>query len=172
VKKKSSRKARRSARSTALRVPARKLVATEEVPDDDPSVPIKGLRVLNNPDGSFTVSSAQHVVTLSAPGDQPKKYGRRGGIVVAGIVGGTRLPEGTIPVRDADDLEDKLKSAVLATVGTAGYAAPKELHFSLKGLHTLDVGKLSAIIGGQSSPISAHIHLASGDDNPTIPIGG
>jgi hypothetical protein len=145
----------------------------EEDPNNNPHVPIGGLTLGNNPDGTFTVSSASHVVTIGTPSAPPKKYGHRGGIVVVGAVAGENLPEGTISVRSAGELEDKLKSKVSAadkTRGT-GHTTPKELHFSLKGLHTLDLGKLSAIIGGQSSSIAAHIHLDS-DDNAKMPPGG
>jgi hypothetical protein len=82
------------------------------------------------------------------------------------------VPHGAIQVRDADELMTKLKSEVSAAsiARAAGHAIPKEVHFSLKGLHTLDLGKLSAITRGEESPIAAHIHMDP--DNPKIPPGG
>lgn len=111
------------------------------------------LSVSNNSDGTFTVS-ARH----------------RGGFVVVGVTADEKLPGGTVAVRDRDELEKKLKLEVSAAVKTR--AMPRELHFSLKGKHTVDLGRLFAITGGAGSSIAAHIHLDPDPDNPKIPPGG
>lgn len=144
-----------------------------EDPDNNPKVPLGGLSLRSHSDGTFAVSSADHTVTLGTPSAQAKPPGRRGGIVVAGVRADGGLPPGTIPVRDADELMVRLKSAVsTANVArAAGRSQLKDLHFSLKGQHTLDLGQLSAIAGGYSSSLLAHIHIAT-DDNPQVPPGG
>jgi hypothetical protein len=132
------------------------------------------ISVSNNADGSFTVSCGTETVIIGA-GDVPKAAphgkklrGRRGGfvsgIVVAGLVAGEKLPRGTIPVRDTDALMAKLKSKVseAGTLGSAGKAKRKELHFCLDGLHTVDVAKVSAITGSESAPLVTHIHIGRG----------
>jgi hypothetical protein len=147
---------------------------TRQDPDDNPQIPTTGISVDNNPDGTFAVSSAGHTFTIGTPTAQTKaRPGRRGGIVVAGLVAGASLPRGTIHVRDTDELTRRLKSEVSAArmSRAAGHTGLTELHFSLKGKHRLDVSKLSEIAGGYSSPILAHIHIDS-DDNPHIPMGG
>jgi hypothetical protein len=147
----------------------------EQNPADNPKIPPGGLKVANNPDGTFTVSSANHFVTIGTPSSAPRK-GSRGGFVVAGIVAGEKLPPGTISVRDPDELAEKLGSTVSmgSIAPAAGVAEPKEVHFILKGQHTLDLGKLSGSAGGSS--ILAHIHMdADADpdsDDPRIPVGG
>jgi hypothetical protein len=143
-------------------------------PDDNSQIPTAGISVNSNPDGTFAVSSAGHTFTIGTPTAQAKRRpGRRGGIVVAGLVAGANLPRGTIRVRDTHELTERLKSEVSAArvARAAGHTGLTELHFSLKGPHTLDVSKLSAIAGGYSSPILAHIHIDP-DDNPPIPMGG
>jgi hypothetical protein len=129
------------------------------------------ISVSNNADGTFTVSCGTDTVIIGAPNAQKAtssaiKPGRRGGKVVGGVVvsGGvasTSVPHGAIQVRDADELMTKLKSEVSAAgiARAAGHAIPKEVHFSLKGLHSFDVGKLSAITGGHSPFIVTHIHI-------------
>lgn len=136
-------------------------------------IPPTGLVLSNHSDGSFTVSSAHHAVTIAASSAPTPKPGRRGGFVVVGVVPGESLPEGTTPVRDADELKELLKMQVSnADLARAiGGARPQEVHFSLKGLHTLDLHELSAITGGAESSVTAHIHMAA-TDNPKIPPGG
>jgi hypothetical protein len=129
------------------------------------------ISVRNNADGSFTVSCGAETVIIGtgempkAPSSGKKIRGRRGGfvggIVVAGVVAGEKLPRGTISVRDPDALMAKLKSEVSAA-GSAGRVKRKEVHFCLDGLHTLDVAQVSAITGSESTPIVTHIHLGRG----------
>ena len=143
-------------------------------PDDNSQIPPAGISVNSNPDGTFGVSGAGHAFTIGTPAAQAKpRPGRRGGIVVAGLVAGAALPRGTIRVRDTHELTERLKSEVSAArVGrAAGHKGLTELHFILKGQHTLDMSRLSAIAGGNASPILAHIHIDP-DDNPSIPTGG
>jgi hypothetical protein len=161
VAKKSSAKGRAAAPPRIGKKQTRPLAAMEEDPNDNSRIPPTGLAVGNNSDGTFTVSNANQIVTVGTPSAQARKFGHRGGIVVVGIVAGERLPVGTISVRDPDELEDKLKSEVSAAsiARAAGHTNSKEVHFSLKGLHTLDFGKLSPITGGRSSFIVTHIHI-------------
>lgn len=135
------------------------------------------ISVTNNPDGTFTVSCGAETVIIGAGAVQKAgaptiKPGRRGGppviggIVVAGVVAGARLPEGTISVSDPKALMAKLRLEVKRanTAPTVGKARGKELHFSLDGVHTLDVGKVSAITSGENSlPILTRIYI--GKDN-------
>jgi hypothetical protein len=130
------------------------------------------ISVRNNADGSFTVSCGAETVIIGtaempkAPSPGKKLRGRRGGfvggLVVAGLVAGEKLPRGTISVHDPDALMAKLKSEVSAA-GGAGKGKRKEVHFCLDGLHTLDVAKVSAITGSESAPtIVTHIHIGRG----------
>lgn len=130
------------------------------------------ISVSNNPDGTFTVSCGTDTVIIGAPNarkasssaikPRPRVGSVRGGSFRAGfVVASTHVPYGAISVRDVDELQDKLKSEVSAAGKTraVGHTKPKELHFSLKGLHSLDIGKLSAITGGHSSSLVTHIHI-------------
>lgn len=167
-KKRSTGARAKAARPTAKKLAMGVSTAEGDDPDENPKIPIKGLKVANNADGSFTVRTRAHTVTLRPPGVAPAKYVRHGGVVVAGMVAGKQPPAGTIPVRDPADLAGKLKAAV----SKDGTGSAKDLHFSLKGRQNLDVGKLSTIMKGASSAMTAHIHMTGDDDNPPVPIGG
>jgi hypothetical protein len=169
MKKKSSAGARaKAARRSPKKLATRAAAAEGDDPDQNPDIPIKGMKVANNADGSFTVRTRAHTVTLRPPGVAPVISVRHGGAVAVGIVAGNQFPAGTIPVRSHAELPGQLKAA-LSRAGTGGI---KDLHFSLKGRQNVDVGKLSTIMKGASSSITAHIHLAADDDDPPIPIHG
>jgi hypothetical protein len=132
------------------------------------------ISITNNPDGTFTVTCGTETVTIGA-GHVPKmaspviKPGRRGGkvvggIVVAGFAAGAKLPKGTIPVSSSKALMSKLKTELSsAKIARAAGLPIKELHFSLEGQHTLDVGKVSTIAKSEEvSSIRTHIHLGAG----------
>jgi hypothetical protein len=129
------------------------------------------ISVSSNSDGTFTVTCGTESVIIGRSNTQKasspsKPAGRRagkvvGGFVVCGIVPDTIVPREAIQVRNVSDLASKLKSKVsAATLARAGGdTKPKEVHFALTGRHTLDVGKLSAITGGDSSGLVTHIHI-------------
>ena len=126
----------------------------------------------SNLDGTFTVTCGSETVIIGPSSNAQKASsatkptGRRagrvvGGFVVCGVVPNATVPHGAIQVRNASDLANKLKVQVSAAAiaRAAGDTKPQEVHFALNGRHTLDVAKLSAITGGDSSGLVTHIHI-------------
>jgi hypothetical protein len=129
------------------------------------------ITVKNNSDGSFTITCGTETVTVggstapttSAPAARAR--GRRGGFVVTSIVD-AKLPHGTETVHGTKELMSKLKTAAsqAALQRATGHAGVREVHFRLKGSQTLDMSKVTPIIGGEKPSILAHIHFDPGHD--------
>jgi hypothetical protein len=171
VATKSFTKRRSTVQSRIARSSAPPAAVTPPDPDDNARIPVTALILGYRSDGSLTVR-AKHAVTAATASARAKTPGHRGGFVVAVTAAGEKLPKHTIPVRNAAELENKLRAEV-ASAGRArvtGRAKPQEVHFKLKGPHNLDMGRLSAITANAQSALVAHIHLSP--ENPKIPPGG
>jgi hypothetical protein len=158
----------RSPASNAIGAPhLLSVTANVDDTDDNPPIPPGGMAIRRYADGSLMVRSENQVFTLGTPTALARKSGSRGGFVVAGVTRAT-VPDGAIAVGNADELMDRLKLEISKAKPATGNKL-KKLNFRLKGSHTLDLHKLSSIVGS-SSNVFAHI-LVDPDDNPQVPPG-
>jgi hypothetical protein len=129
------------------------------------------ISVSNNPDGSITVTCGTETVIFAAPtardapsDNKARQPGRHAGGIVVTMAPGAIVPHIGTPVHNTEELINSLKLEVAAANITLPItlAKPKDVYFRLKGLNSFDVGQLSAVMGGDESPIVAHIHIDHG----------
>ena len=127
------------------------------------------IRVTNNPDGTFTVNCGTETVILGTPAQVPTQgtgshglppLGPPGGFGTAQILDTTNPPADARPAENAEKLMAMLRSERMS-LPRSGKAPtpPKVVHFQLRGTHTLDVGKLSELAGGEAPKLAVHIHM-------------
>lgn len=126
------------------------------------------IRVTNNPDGTFTVNCGTEAVIVGTPAHAPNQgagssglppLGPPGGFGTAQIFDTTHPPADARPAENAEKLMAMLRSERMSLPRGTAPMPPKVVNFTLRGTHTLDVGKLTELAAGEDPKLAIRIHM-------------